>query len=103
MKNLLTLKKYFLRYKTKLFWGIAFILISNSMTVYLPILLKDAIDELQKNTTSAILLKYAALIVVTSVVGGIFRYSIRQTIIVVSREIEYDLRGDFWSHIQNFR
>ncbi|MDT3694911.1 MAG: ABC transporter ATP-binding protein [Ignavibacterium sp.] len=100
MKNLLTLKKYFLRYKTKLFWGIAFILISNSMTVYLPILLKDAIDELQKNTTSAILLKYAALIVVTSVVGGIFRYSIRQTIIVVSREIEYDLRGDFWSHIQ---
>jgi ATP-binding cassette subfamily B protein len=70
------------------------------MTVYLPILLKDAIDELQKNTTSAILLKYAALIVVTSVVGGIFRYSIRQTIIVVSREIEYDLRGDFWSHIQ---
>ncbi|MCZ7609119.1 MAG: ABC transporter ATP-binding protein/permease [Ignavibacterium sp.] len=100
MKNLLTLKKYFLKYKTKLFWGIVFILISNSMTVVLPILLKDAIDELQRNTTSAILLKYAGLIVGTSIVGGIFRYSIRQTIIVVSREIEYDLRGDFWSHIQ---
>lgn len=100
MKNLLTLKKYFLKYKTKLFWGIVFILISNSMTVILPILLKDAIDELQRNTTSAILLKYAGLIVGTSIVGGIFRYSIRQTIIVVSREIEYDLRGDFWSHIQ---
>jgi ATP-binding cassette subfamily B protein len=70
------------------------------MTVILPILLKDAIDELQRNTTSAILLKYAGLIVGTSIVGGIFRYSIRQTIIVVSREIEYDLRGDFWSHIQ---
>lgn len=100
MKNLLTLKKYFLKYKTKLFLGIVFILISNSMTVILPILLKDAIDELQRNTTSAILLKYAGLIVGTSIVGGIFRYSIRQTIIVVSREIEYDLRGDFWSHIQ---
>ncbi|HQF43579.1 MAG TPA: ABC transporter transmembrane domain-containing protein, partial [Ignavibacteriaceae bacterium] len=100
MKNLLTLKKYFVRYKTKLLWGIVFILISNAMTVYVPILLKDAIDELQKNTTSTVLLKYAALIVGTSIVGGIFRYSIRQTIIVVSREIEYDLRGDFWSHIQ---
>ncbi len=100
MINLLTLKKYFLKYKTKLLWGMVFILISNSMTVYLPILLKDAIDELQRNTTSAVLLKYAALIVSTSIIGGIFRYSIRQTIIVVSREIEYDLRGDFWAHIQ---
>ena len=100
MKNLFTLKKYFIRYKTKLFWGIIFILISNSMTVYVPILLKDAINELQQNTTSSIMLRYAGLIVVTSLIGGIFRYLIRQTIIVVSREIEYDLRGDFWSHIQ---
>jgi ATP-binding cassette subfamily B protein len=70
------------------------------MTVYLPILLKDSINELQRNTTTDILLRYAALIVGTSLIAGIFRYLIRQTIIVVSREIEYDLRGDFWSHIQ---
>jgi ATP-binding cassette subfamily B protein len=100
MKNLFTLKKYFIKYKTKLLWGMLFILISNSMTVYLPILLKDSINELQQNTTSSILLRYAALIVGTSIIAGIFRYLIRQTIIVVSREIEYDLRGDFWSHIQ---
>jgi len=61
MKNLLTLKKYFVRYKTKLLWGIVFILISNAMTVYVPILLKDAIDELQRDTTTGILLKYAGL------------------------------------------
>jgi ATP-binding cassette subfamily B protein len=100
MKNLLTLKKYFIKYKTKLLWGMLFILISNAMTVYLPILLKDSINEIQKNATSAILLNYALLIVGTSIVAGIFRYLIRQTIIVVSREIEYDLRGDFWEHIQ---
>lgn len=100
MQNLLTLKKYFIRYKTKLFAGIIFILISNSMTVYLPILLKNSINELQKNTTSATLIKYALMIVGTSIIAGIFRYLIRQTIIVVSREIEYDLRGDFWQHIQ---
>jgi ATP-binding cassette, subfamily B, multidrug efflux pump len=100
MKNLLTLKKYFIKYKTKLLWGIMFILVSNAMTVYLPILLKDSINEIQKNATSSILLNYALLIVGTSIVAGIFRYLIRQTIIVVSREIEYDLRGDFWEHIQ---
>ena len=100
MKNLFTLKKYFIKYKRKLFWGMLFILISNSMTVYLPILLKDSINEIQKNATSAILSRYALLIVGTSIIAGIFRYLIRQTIIVVSREIEYDLRGDFWQHIQ---
>jgi ATP-binding cassette subfamily B protein len=100
MKNLLTLKKYFIKYKTKLLWGMLFILISNAMTVYLPILLKDSINEIQKNATSEILIRYALLIVGTSIVAGIFRYLIRQTIIVVSREIEYDLRGDFWEHIQ---
>jgi ATP-binding cassette subfamily B protein len=100
MKNLLTLKKYFIKYKTKLLWGMLFILVSNAMTVYLPILLKDSINEIQKNATSSILLNYALLIVGTSIVAGVFRYLIRQTIIVVSREIEYDLRGDFWEHIQ---
>ncbi len=100
MKNLLTLKKYFIRYKTKLFWGMLFILISNAGTVYLPILLKDAINDLRNNVSNQQLLKYALLIVGTSIVAGIFRYLIRQTIIVVSREIEYDLRGDFWEHIQ---
>ena len=100
MKNLLTLKKYFIKYKTKLFWGMLFILISNAMTVYLPILLKDSINEIQKDATSAILLRYALLIVGTSIVAGIFRYLIRQSIIVVSREIEYDLRSNFWEHIQ---
>lgn len=100
MKNLLTLKKYFVKYKNKLLWGILFILISNAGTVYVPILLKDSINGLQKNIASQKLIEYALLIVGVSLIAGIFRYLIRQTIIVVSREIEYDLRGDFWGHIQ---
>ncbi len=62
--------------------------------------MKDSIDALQKNATSELLLKYGLLIIGISVISGIFRFMIRQTIIVVSREIEYDLRGDFWTHIQ---
>ncbi|MGE5796161.1 MAG: ABC transporter ATP-binding protein [Ignavibacteria bacterium] len=100
MKNLLTLKKYFARYKKKILWGCVFILLSNAGTVYIPVLMKDSIDALQKGVTGSFLLNYAGLIVITSLISGIFRYLIRQTIIVVSREIEYDLRHDFWNHIQ---
>lgn len=100
MKNLYTLKKYFIRYKKKLILGFIFILLSNVGTVYVPMLMKDSIDALQKNATSSLLLQYALMIVGASLFAGIFRFMIRQTIIVVSREIEYDLRGDFWKHIQ---
>jgi len=100
MRNLLTLKKYFLKYRQKLFWGFVFIILSNAGMVYVPILLKDSINALQQSVSEEILLKYSLLIVSTSLVAGIFRFLIRQTIIVVSREIEYDLRGDFWQHIQ---
>lgn len=100
MKNLFTLKKYFIKYKSKLLLGFIFILFSNAGMVYIPILLKDTINLLQRSISEEILLKYAVLIVVTSLIAGLFRFLIRQTIIVVSREIEYDLRGDFWEHIQ---
>src|SRR5690554_89354 len=100
MKNLFTLKKYFARYKKKLFWGVIFILLSNAGTVYVPILIKDAFNAIEKSTTQEQLLIYALMIVGASLIAGVFRFFIRQTIIVVSREIEYDLRFDFWKHIQ---
>ena len=62
--------------------------------------MKDSIDALQKNATNQMLLKYGLMIVGASLFAGVFRFMIRQTIIVVSREIEFDLRGDFWKHIQ---
>lgn len=100
MGSLSYLKKYFARYKKKLAMGIVFILVSNVAQVYIPILLKDSIDSLQKEVNYEKLGQYALMIVGTAVFSGIFRFLIRQTIIVVSREIEYDLRQDFWSHLQ---
>ena len=47
MKNLYTLKKYFVRYKKKLLFGFIFIFLSNIGTVYVPLLMKDSIDVLQ--------------------------------------------------------
>ncbi|MBT8385952.1 MAG: ABC transporter ATP-binding protein/permease [Ignavibacteria bacterium] len=100
MRNLYKLRKYFARYKKKLLFGFLFIVLSNIGTVYVPILLKDSIDALNNNISKELLLQYALMIVGASLFAGFFRFMIRQTIIVVSREIEYDLRTDFWKHIQ---
>ncbi|MCH8170646.1 MAG: ABC transporter ATP-binding protein [Bacteroidetes bacterium] len=100
MKNLYTLKKYFIRYKKKLIWGIFFIILSNIGTVYVPLFLKDAINGLQTTITTDKLLNYGLLIIGVSALAGLFRFLIRESIIVVSREIEFDLRRDFWKHIQ---
>jgi ATP-binding cassette subfamily B protein len=100
MSSLFTLKKYFLKYKKKLAWGFLFILASNISAVYIPLFLKDGINDIQKHVEYSVLFRYALLIVAASIVSGVFRYLIRQTIIVVSRLIEYDLRQDFWEHIQ---
>ena len=100
MQSLFALKKYFLRYKSKLAFGILFILLSNFGQVYIPIILKNTIDELQQKVTIELIIQNVLLIVGTALISGIFRFFIRQTIIVISREIEYDVRQDFWEHIQ---
>ena len=100
MKNLYKLKKYFIKYKKKLFLGFLFILLSNIGTVYIPLVLKDSINALRQSVSAGLLLKYSGLIVGTALFAGFFRFLIRETIIVVSREIEFDLRRDFWAHIQ---
>ncbi|MBK7867784.1 MAG: ABC transporter ATP-binding protein [Ignavibacteriales bacterium] len=101
MKNLRTLKKYFLRYKTALITGIFFIIVSNAFTVYVPIIIKDSLNDLQQGIAENKLVEYALLIVGSTLMAGIFRFMIRQTIIVISRKIEYDLRQDFWEYIQH--
>ena len=101
MKSLLYLNKYFAKYKFRLALGVLFILLSNAAQVYIPILLKESIDLLRTHISYDVLLRYSGLIVGTAVFGGIFRFLIRVTIIIVSRKIEYDLRSDFWNHIQN--
>lgn len=100
MHELKKLNKYFLRYKRKLFLGILFILLSNLGQVYIPLLLKDSIDNLTSGFSYDVLLDKALFIVGAAFFAGIFRYLIQMTVIVVSRDIEYDLRQDFWSHIQ---
>ena len=99
-RNLLYLKKYFIHYKKTLLLGILFIILSNIGSVYVPILIKDGINSLKENINTKVIVNYALLIVGVTFVSGVFQFLIRETIIVASRKIEYDLRQDFWNHIQ---
>ncbi|MBI3110304.1 MAG: ABC transporter ATP-binding protein [Ignavibacteriales bacterium] len=105
MKPLLRLKPYLLRYKKTLLWGIVTVIGSNIFTVVQPWFLGRAVDDLKRSIdTNTLLLSdfamWAGLIVGFSVIAGIFTFLTRQTIIVTSRHIEFDLRNDFLAHLQ---
>jgi ATP-binding cassette subfamily B multidrug efflux pump len=105
MKSLLRLKPYLWRYRKTLFWGLFSVVMSNVFTVIQPRLIGYAIDELKagldsRSINGTSLLIYAAVIVGLSILAGFFLYLTRQTIIVVSRHIEFDLRNDFLKHLQ---
>ncbi len=105
MKPLLRLLPYLLRYKKTLLIGLIAIVGSNIFTVIQPHFIGKAIDNLKfgietHTLDSSQLLIYALAIVGLTIVAGVLSFAIRQTIIVVSRHIEYDLRNDFLKHIQ---
>ena len=105
MKPLLRLRPYLARYRTTLLWGLLTVVLSNVFNVALPLFVGRAIDELKAGLQTGVLdkggiLTYALLVVGFSLVAGIFTFLTRQTIIVVSRHVEFDIRNDFLSHIQ---
>jgi ATP-binding cassette subfamily B multidrug efflux pump len=105
MKPLFRLFPYLSRYKKTLLWGLLTVIMSNLFTVAQPLFIGHAIDALKSGLVSRQmdvtgLLKYAGLVIGFSLVAGMFTFLTRQTIIVVSRRIEYDMRNDFLEHIQ---
>ena len=100
MKSLAALIPYLKKYKTKLILGFIFIVCSIALQSVYPLIIGDAIDELTLKTSNHTMLYYAFVGVSLILVGGIFSYFTRQTIIVVSREIENNLRHDFFAHLQ---
>ena len=105
MKQLLRLRPYLARYRNTLLWGLLTVVLSNVFNVALPLFVGRAIDALKAGLQTGALdkggiLTYALLVVGFSLVAGIFTFLTRQTIIVVSRHVEFDIRNDFLSHIQ---
>lgn len=92
---------YFKKYRSQLITGTAFVLISVTFGVFVPRYVGQAIDDLRLQGVSyRTLARSVGLIVLTSLVSGVFLFFQRRTLINMSRYIEYDLRQDFYSHLQ---
>ena len=62
--------------------------------------LRYAVDDLAQQVTRAKLVQYAGLLLAIGLVGGIFRFLTRRILIGASRGIEYDMRNDFFAHLE---
>ena len=100
MKNLLSLKPYLLKYKKNLLAGFLFIILTNLFAVIGPKYIGLAIDTMNRNFKLQDVLQYAGLYFLYAVLSGYFLYLVRQNIIVASRHIEFDLKNDYYNHLQ---
>jgi ATP-binding cassette subfamily B multidrug efflux pump len=91
---------FLLRYKRAFSTGLACVLVTTAIQLLSPWVLKGAIDDLNAGVTRAKLLMYAAILLGIAVVGGLFRFLMRQILIGASRDIEYDMRNAFFARLQ---
>jgi ATP-binding cassette subfamily B multidrug efflux pump len=117
LKNLFTLNHYFVKYKWHLLLGIFFVTGANYFSILIPQKIREALDLVQdkihlfKDTQAAgqgalmdqlghALLMFGLIVTGFAIVKGIMMYYMRQTLIVMSRLIEYDMRKEIFGHLQ---
>ncbi len=100
MKNLLSLKPYLLRYKKNLWSGFLFIILTNLFAVIAPNYIGRAIDTMNRHFELSDILLDTGLYFLFALLSGYFLFLVRQNIIVASRHIEYDLKNDYYQHLQ---
>ncbi len=118
MKELKYLNKYLIKYKYYLTLGTVFIIIANFFGIVPAMIVRHSFDlveqnigiyrlfegfELQDNTYEIFansILFYGIIILVMALLKGIFMFFMRQTIIVMSRKVEYDLKNEVYQHYQ---
>jgi ATP-binding cassette, subfamily B, multidrug efflux pump len=118
MKSLAYLNKYFYKYRWRLLPGILFVVISNIFGVLPAQVIRIAFNLVTENIQiyhlysgfsrqalvydifASSLLLFGALVLVLSLLRGLFLFFMRQTIILMSRHIEYDLKNEIYAHYQ---
>ena len=108
MKELKHLNKYFKKYWLKLLLGILITVIARVFSLIMPSYVSKSIDtikDLATNIVSAgeaksLLFEYILIIIGAAILSGLFTFLMRQTIINVSRYIEYDLKNEVFDHYQ---
>jgi ATP-binding cassette subfamily B protein len=110
MKELAYLNKYLYKYKYRLILGTIFVIISNLFAIIPAQIVREALDYIQKTSAENNLkhidlldfaiLKFGLLILGMALLKGLFLFFMRQTIIVMSRLIEFDLKNEIYQHYQ---
>jgi ATP-binding cassette, subfamily B, multidrug efflux pump len=118
VKELSYLNKYLLKYKYHLLFGIVFMIVSNIFAVIPAQVVRYALNLVQENIELYRLFEgfsqqenfyslfaqsifiYGSIILIMAVLRGVFLFAVRQTIIVMSRLVEYDLKNEIYQHYQ---
>lgn len=118
MKELAVLNKFFVKYRWHLLLGIVFVSASNYFRVLQPRMIREALDLVVDNISyfylfegfdvqgelfsvlGKTLMFFGILVLLLALAMGVFMYFMRQTIIVMSRLIEYDLRKELFGHYE---
>ncbi len=118
MKSLAALNKYFWHYKWHLLGGVLFVSASNYFRILQPQMIRQAMDLVYDNISlyrlydgfglqpkvrhilAVTLFYFGGLVLLLALLMGIFMFLMRQTIVVMSRLIEYDLRKDIFRHYE---
>ncbi|QYJ67808.1 ABC transporter ATP-binding protein [Flavobacterium litorale] len=110
MKELQYLNKYFVKYKFRFLVGIGITIVAQIFALFTPSLIGDSIKSIEEfstqNTISAEaikseLLNNILLIIATTLIAGILTFLMRQTLIVMSRHVEFDLKNEIFRHYEN--
>ena len=109
MRALQYLNKYLYKYRIRIILGVVFTIAAKVFAVVAPSLIGDSITTVNLylndptgdlSKTKNILLENIALIVGAAILSGLFTFTMRQTIINVSRFIEFDLKNEIYQHYQ---
>ena len=114
MKELFALNVYFKRYAGKMLFGICCIVLSNMVGVYVAVFVREGLNEavIHRQTAAGLggealmgmvyasAFGFVVLLLLAAALKGLFMYLMRQSIVVVSRKVEYDLKNDLYNHYQ---
>ena len=91
---------YGLRYRREFFLGLLCVVANKSIALVSPLILSYAIDDLTRSVTRSKLFLYGGLLLGAGLFGGVFMFLSRRLLVGASRHIEYDMRNDFFAHLQ---
>ena len=91
---------YMRRYRQAFLLGLGCTVVTQAVTLAAPKVLQYAVDDLTRGVTRGKLMQYGSLLLLIGLVGGVFRFLMRRIIIGASRGIEYDMRNDFFAHLE---